>query len=446
MEDFGARNSSSVHFCQQRAAECDLFVGIIGHLYGSSPSGSSTSFTEIEYDSAIAARRPTLMFLSPNDFPLAADLVESDDRRESQRAFRRRINENTVRAAFSSPSELAWRVVQAIMNHEMERRTTVPDNWQAPNTQLEQLLVKAQVELEAARERLQEQEDTISSLLIASTQSGSSRIAQTSGHLTQDPVATFSIDSATVRQSSHVTIQIGLDARLPGVGAVDLQVRYDPARLLATSCAGKNVIGNPAFSSDTVAFSGANIEGWAGRLVWAEITFRALPDAALGSTQLNVSIQTLADTTGSVIGPATVVQGLVHILPSITPADEIDSAVASLKSRVIDVNAYDWNQADVFAWAGEELVLQHLSEAELAMIVARKMKMRNAEVIPIRHVLTDWDLTGLITWELITPEPSTDALTGFPVQGYNSYRLTDLGKLVLERLKADRSNRPTDRR
>src|SRR5689334_13522743 len=46
MEDFGARGVHSVEHCISSVATCEIFVGIVGHLYGSCPPGSSESFTE----------------------------------------------------------------------------------------------------------------------------------------------------------------------------------------------------------------------------------------------------------------------------------------------------------------------------------------------------------------------------------------------------------------
>jgi tetratricopeptide (TPR) repeat protein len=121
MEDFGARNAMADDFCQAKAKECDVFVGILGHCYGSSPKGSDKSYTEQEYDAAIATGKPRLMFLAPEDFPLPAHLVEPDERRKKQRAFRGRVNTEQIRDTFSTPDDLTWRVVQAVHNWEQQQ-------------------------------------------------------------------------------------------------------------------------------------------------------------------------------------------------------------------------------------------------------------------------------------------------------------------------------------
>jgi tetratricopeptide (TPR) repeat protein len=123
MEDFGARDAMADEFCREKAAECDVFVGIVGHCYGSSPKGSEKSYTEQEYDAAIATNTPRLMFLAPEDFPLPAYLIEPDERRAKQRAFRDRVNAERIRDTFTSPEDLAGRVRQAIYNWVQEQAT-----------------------------------------------------------------------------------------------------------------------------------------------------------------------------------------------------------------------------------------------------------------------------------------------------------------------------------
>jgi len=43
------------NFVPPKVAECDLFVLIVGHLYGGYPKGSETSYTEREYNTAAGA-------------------------------------------------------------------------------------------------------------------------------------------------------------------------------------------------------------------------------------------------------------------------------------------------------------------------------------------------------------------------------------------------------
>jgi hypothetical protein len=100
MEDFGARDRAADDFCRAKVAACDVFVG---HLYGSCPPRSEQSFTEREYDAAVRGSKPRLMFLAPEDFPLPANLVESDETRAKQRQFRARVDQERIRETFVSP-------------------------------------------------------------------------------------------------------------------------------------------------------------------------------------------------------------------------------------------------------------------------------------------------------------------------------------------------------
>jgi hypothetical protein len=116
MEDFGARDMDSDSFCCACVAQCDIFVGIIGHQYGSIHPQSGKSYTEREYDAALEAGKARLLFLAPDDFPVRAHLIEDDSRRDRQRAFRDRAKNDRQVAFFASEDELARNVLQAIHN------------------------------------------------------------------------------------------------------------------------------------------------------------------------------------------------------------------------------------------------------------------------------------------------------------------------------------------
>ncbi|MBI5303440.1 MAG: HEAT repeat domain-containing protein [Chloroflexi bacterium] len=120
MEDFGARAVMADEFCRAKVAECEVFVGIVGHYFGSSPKGSDKSYTQQEYDAAVETNKPRLMFIAPDDFPIPANLVENASKRKRQREFRARVN-GVLRAEFRSPQDLATKVVTAIRNWEREQ-------------------------------------------------------------------------------------------------------------------------------------------------------------------------------------------------------------------------------------------------------------------------------------------------------------------------------------
>jgi hypothetical protein len=118
MENWGAQDDEADHFCAQRVEECDVFVGIVGHCYGSLPKGKRKSYTEREYDVARRTGKPRLMFVAPDDFPVPASLIEPDEKRAKQAAFRKRVCSEGVCAPFRSPDELVAAVQQALRDWE----------------------------------------------------------------------------------------------------------------------------------------------------------------------------------------------------------------------------------------------------------------------------------------------------------------------------------------
>jgi Domain of unknown function (DUF4062) len=77
MEDFGGRDANAKDLCRRLVRKSDLFVGLIGHYYGSCPPNDPISFTELEYRTAIEANLPRLMFVAPEDFAIPAHLRET---------------------------------------------------------------------------------------------------------------------------------------------------------------------------------------------------------------------------------------------------------------------------------------------------------------------------------------------------------------------------------
>jgi len=118
MEDFGSRDKNPLDFCLSKVKECDLFIGILGHLYGSCPEDNQESYTEKEYNEAVKSNKPQLMFLASDNFHVPQDLIESDQKREKQRRFREKVSKLFTRDTFDSCDDLVPKVVKAVWNWE----------------------------------------------------------------------------------------------------------------------------------------------------------------------------------------------------------------------------------------------------------------------------------------------------------------------------------------
>jgi hypothetical protein len=117
MERFGARAGRTVDVCKKLVQDCDLFLGIVGHLYGSCPEGSTTSYTEHEYEAALTANIPRLMFVAKEAVAVSPGLVASDSDPQRQVVFRERVMKSgEIAGSFETPEGLAADAPIAIAN------------------------------------------------------------------------------------------------------------------------------------------------------------------------------------------------------------------------------------------------------------------------------------------------------------------------------------------
>jgi hypothetical protein len=123
MEDFGARPESALEVCRREVAKCDVLVLIAGLMYGSSPPGYAESFTLLEFETARRLRKPCLVFLAPDNLELLSHLREDEQQMAKQLEFRARLRREFVVMMFSSETDLATAVAQALFNHERPKVT-----------------------------------------------------------------------------------------------------------------------------------------------------------------------------------------------------------------------------------------------------------------------------------------------------------------------------------
>jgi hypothetical protein len=115
MEDFGAVDAAPADLCRKKVAESDIFVGLAGHFNGSCPEGSDLSYTQIEYEEAKRKRKPRLMFIADDDFPLPARLGrEPEEAYQRQVRFREQVGTERATVFFHEPQKLATKVVAAL--------------------------------------------------------------------------------------------------------------------------------------------------------------------------------------------------------------------------------------------------------------------------------------------------------------------------------------------
>jgi formylglycine-generating enzyme required for sulfatase activity len=132
MEDFGARDWAADDFCRAKVAECDVFVCLIGHLYGSSPPGSKTSFTEREYEAAVEKGLPRLLFFAADDLPMSQILREGDALWKRQQKFRKRVLNERIGDFFNAPDALGTQVVKALGNLPGKSKASRPARAKPP--------------------------------------------------------------------------------------------------------------------------------------------------------------------------------------------------------------------------------------------------------------------------------------------------------------------------
>jgi len=115
MEHFGAVPTPPLKTCLDVVKASDVFLGVIGVRYGSSPGKAVLSYSEREYRGAKAAKLPILMFLIDMRNAAVAPHFVSGESPEQQRRlaeFKKRAKAGHTVTYFTTPEDLA-RVVLA---------------------------------------------------------------------------------------------------------------------------------------------------------------------------------------------------------------------------------------------------------------------------------------------------------------------------------------------
>lgn len=123
----GPQPEDVVAYCRQQVEKCDFFVLLAGYRRGWEPLGAEgPSITEIEYEWACKTGKPVFAWLTPETFPIPANLWECDGARRRQQAFRGRIGEAGRRVVsergFDSAERLGFEVTIHLLKHQRSRQ------------------------------------------------------------------------------------------------------------------------------------------------------------------------------------------------------------------------------------------------------------------------------------------------------------------------------------
>ena len=107
MENFGARTASPRETCLAEVEQSDVYVGIIAFRLGSLDPDTKRSFTELEYERALEAKKEIRIYLADEDTPFPASVIDKGTRETARlKAFKKRLLEQHTVVMFSTVKDL----------------------------------------------------------------------------------------------------------------------------------------------------------------------------------------------------------------------------------------------------------------------------------------------------------------------------------------------------
>jgi len=118
MANFMARPEGAISACLEEVADADLFVGIYAWRYGYIPEDAKVSITEQEFDEAGKLGKPRFCFLVDEEHEWPEEYKEKGIGAQLLREFKARIDITLVRATFTTPEDLAGKVLASLQRWE----------------------------------------------------------------------------------------------------------------------------------------------------------------------------------------------------------------------------------------------------------------------------------------------------------------------------------------
>lgn len=121
MEHFPAQDRPPLDACLGALDDSDVYVGIVGGLYGSSPPGRQLSYTELEYRRARELGIYRIMLVIDDEASVRAAHIEQDPHRiERLKRFRALVEGRHTVQSFRDGNEAAWKILAALRTYEIQ--------------------------------------------------------------------------------------------------------------------------------------------------------------------------------------------------------------------------------------------------------------------------------------------------------------------------------------
>jgi len=151
MANFMARPEGATSACLKEVAEADLFVGIYAWRYGYIPAGSAVSITEQEFIEANRLGKPCFCFVVDENYPWPEASKEPGEAARLLRDFKSRLDARLVRTTFTTPEDLALKVLASLQRYEREQLKKQQDE---PAAAINRNVVEGRRDFEAAMPQL----------------------------------------------------------------------------------------------------------------------------------------------------------------------------------------------------------------------------------------------------------------------------------------------------